>query len=74
MTYTTKTWNPVETDTQTSASSMAEEPWADSVTDKVHEDPSLGPQCPLKNPSAKARPIRTVTVGSLEDLWILLAS
>lgn len=50
MTYTTKTWNPVETHTQTSTSTMTEEPWADSVADTVHEDPTAHLKIQVQRP------------------------
>lgn len=48
MTYTTKARNPVETHTQTSAST--EEPWADSVADTVHEDPAAHLKIQVQRP------------------------
>lgn len=50
MTYTTKTWNPVETDTQTGTSTVTDKPWADSMADKVHEDPSAHLKIQVQRP------------------------
>lgn len=42
---------------------LGEEPWSDSLVD-MHEDPSLAPQCPLKDPRARGPgPVRTVMSG-----------
>lgn len=48
---------------------LREKSWGDNLADKVHENPSLEPQCPFKNLSAGAGAYKDCPwVGSLEDL------